>query len=246
MKVKFLALIMCGALSACGGTTALGPVMGVNGQPTSAVQVMEGTALPSPSGVDAATGNRPYRIGAFDTLVIDVFGIETLSQREVRVDGSGRVSFPIAGNVDAAGKTTVELAQEIEARLREGHVRNPQVTVNLREPISQLVTVDGEVRTPGLYPVIGQMTLMRAVARAQGLNELARQDDVVVFRTVGGQRYAALYDLRAIRRGTYDDPEIYANDIVIVGNNHARQIFRDLLQVVPALSTPLIITLGRN
>lgn len=246
MSARFLALILCCALSACGGAPRLGPVAGPDGQPSSGVRVMEGTSLPAPSAIDATSINRPYLVGAFDILVIDVFGIEALSQREVRVDGSGRVSFPIAGTVDAAGRTTTELASEIEARLRTAHIRDPQVTVNLKEPVSQLVTVDGEVRTPGLYPVLGQMTLMRAVARAEGLGEFARQDDVVVFRTVGGQRYAALYNLRAIRRGTYDDPEIYANDIVIVGNDHARRLFRDLLQVVPVLSTPLIIALERN
>lgn len=246
MSARFPALIMCLVLAACGGAPRLGPVAGPDGQPTSGVTVMQGTTLPEPGTGDTPAANRPYLIGAFDILIIDVFGIETLAQREVRVDGSGIVSFPIAGAIEASGKTTTELAAAIEARLRAAYVRDPQVTVNLKEPISQVVTVDGEVRTPGLYPVLGDMTLMRAVARAQGLNEFARQDDVVVFRTVANQRYAALYNLRAIRRGVYEDPRIYANDIVIVGNDHARRLFRDFLQIVPVLSTPLIIALERQ
>jgi polysaccharide export outer membrane protein len=63
---------------------------------------------------------------------------------------------------------------------------------------------------------------------------------------VNGQQLAALYNLQAIRRGVYDDPEVYANDVVVVGDSAARRLFRDALQVVPLLSTPLIIALQRN
>ena len=75
------------------------------------------------------------------------------------------------------------------------------MTVNLKETVSQVITVDGQVTEPGLYPVVGRMTLMRAVATAKGLSEFAKLNDVVVFRTVKGQKLAALYDLHAIRRG---------------------------------------------
>ena len=128
----------------------------------------------------------------------------------------------------------------IEAGLRGRYVRNPQVTVNLKETVSQVFTVDGEVREPGLYPVIGKMTLMRAVATAKGSTEFAKLSQVVVFRKVGGQSMAALFDLKAIRNGQYDDPEIFASDVVIVGNSQARRIFRDVLQASPLITTPLI------
>jgi polysaccharide export outer membrane protein len=111
--------------------------------------------------------------------------------------------------------------------------------------VSQVVTVDGQVRQPGLYPVVGGMTLMRAVATAQGTSEFARLRDVVVFRTVGGQNMAALYNLDAIRRGLYPDPEIFANDVVIVGDSPARRIFRDVLQAAPLITTPIIALLQR-
>ncbi|MHA6317715.1 polysaccharide biosynthesis/export family protein [Altererythrobacter sp. CAU 1778] len=199
--------------------------------------------LPEPSSTDILQENRPYLIGPFDKLVIDVFGIEELSQREVQADVGGRLSFPLVGTIDASGKTPAELENEIEARLRAAYVRDPQVTVNLKETVSQVVTVDGQVGRPGLYPVVGRMTLMRAVATAQGTSEFAKLDDVVVFRTVDGQRYAALYNLKAIRRGNYADPEIFANDVVIVGDSQARRLFRDLLQVAPLLTSPLIVAL---
>jgi polysaccharide export outer membrane protein len=124
-------------------------------------------------------------------------------------------------------------------------VRDPQVTVNLQETVSQVIAVDGQVREPGLYPVIGRMTLMRAVATAKGLDEFARLDDVVVFRTVDGKKMAALYNIKAIRRGYYDDPEVYANDVVVVGDSMARRIFKDALQALPLVTTPLIYVLTR-
>ena len=128
-----------------------------------------------------------------------------------------------------------------DSRLRGRFVRNPQVTVNLVETISQTVTVDGQVNRPGIYPVVGRFTLMRAVATAAGTSEYARLDDVIVFRDVDGQTYAGLYNLGAIRRGNYEDPEIFANDIVIVGDSPQRRMFEDILAAAPLLTTPLVI-----
>ena len=96
-----------------------------------------------------------------------------------------------------------------------------------------------------MYPVVGEMTLMRAVASARGLAEFAKLDDVVVLRTVNGQRYAGLYNLAAIRRGNYPDPRVYANDTVVVGDSSARRLFKDFLQVVPLLTTPIIVAFQR-
>ena len=133
----------------------------------------------------------------------------------------------------------------LESRLRGAYVRDPQVTVNLKETVSQVITVDGQVKEPGLYPVVGRMTLMRAVATAKGAAEFAKLEDVVIFRTVKGQKLAALYNLRAIRRGAYQDPEVFANDVVVVGDSKARRLFKDLLQIIPALSTPIVVALQR-
>ncbi len=213
----------------------------------SGVKVIEGTVMPEPNKADLFEKSRPYLIGPFDKLSIDVFGIQELSNREVQTDAGGRFSFPLAGVIDASGKTPSELETEIEGRLRRSFVRNPQVTVNLKEAVSQVITVDGQVREPGLYPVIGRMTLIRAVATAKGTSEFAKLDDVVIFRTVGNEKLAALYNLKAIRNGAYPDPEVFANDVVVVGDSKGRRLFKDFLQLAPALVTPIIILLqGKN
>jgi len=182
-------------------------------------------------------------IGPLDTILVDVFNVPDLS-REMQVDASGRISMPLAGTIDARGKTAGELARAIEASLRGRYIRNPQVTVNIKSSVSQVVTVDGQVVEPGLYPVTNQMTLMRAVASAKGLAEFARQDDIVILRTVNGRHMAGLYNIGAIRSGVYDDPQIYANDVIIVGDSPQRRLFRDFVAVTPLLAAPLIAVLN--
>lgn len=233
----------CLPLALVVGGCAYGPSGGKLGA-TGAASVV--TELPQPGRDDVVRTGRPYLIGPFDQLVIDVFGIEGLSKREITADAAGRISFPIAGVIDAAGKTPAELAEEITRRLRAGYIRNPQVSVNLKETTNQKVTVDGQVKQPGVYPVEGEMTLTRAIATAKGVDEFAKLDDVVILRTVGGQRYAALYNLAAIRRGNYPDPDVYANDTVIVGDSKARRMLREILQIAPLLTTPLVIALQRS
>jgi len=168
-----------------------------------------------------------------------VFNVPELS-REMQVDASGRISMPLIGTIEASGRTAGELAETLEAALRGRYVRSPDVTVNIRNSVSQVVTIDGQVVEPGLYPVTNQMTLLRAVASAKGLTEFAREDDVVILRTVDGRKMAGLYNISAIRRGMYDDPAIYANDVVVVGNSPQRRLFRDFVSVAPLLAAPLI------
>jgi polysaccharide export outer membrane protein len=206
------------------------------------VPVIENRELPQPSTGELVPSLQSYLVGPLDKISIQVFGADALNQDQIQVDANGQIQVPLAGQLDAAGKTPGQLSRDIEARLRP-YIKNPQVAVNLLETNSQVITVDGQVGKPGLYPVLGKMTLMRAVATAGGVSEFAKLNDVVVFRTVNGQRYAGLYNLAAIRAGTYDDPEVYSNDVVVVGDSKARRLFKNVLQMVPALTSPLIILL---
>jgi polysaccharide export outer membrane protein len=205
--------------------------------------VKDNAGLPAPDRKDLTAADRPSLIGPLDTIEVDVFGIPDLG-REAQVDASGRVSIPLAGTVDARGKTSEELARSIEAALRAHYVRNPQVTVNIKSSVSQVVTVDGQVVEPGLYPVTNQMTLMRSIASAKGFSEFAKSNEVVILRTVDGRKMAGLYDVEAIRRGTYDDPPIYANDVIVVGDSPQRRLFRDFVALSPIIAAPLIAILN--
>lgn len=202
------------------------------------VQVVGATELPPPSRDDPSA--QLYRIGELDRLVVDVQGFTELTDREFQVDAAGRLSIPIAGSMTVAGATPDEAERRIADALRVAHVRNPRVSVNIKESLSRFVTVDGQVTQPGNVPVVNQMTLMRAIAAAKGASEFAKLDDVVVFRKVDGQQMAALYNLGAIRRGNYGDPVLYPLDIVVVGNSPARRLFRDIISTAPLLSAPII------
>jgi polysaccharide biosynthesis/export protein len=204
--------------------------------------VQDSAALPAPTRGDLTAADRPALIGPLDTIQVEVFNVPELS-RDVQIDASGRIAMPLIGTLDARGRTAEELSREIEAALRGRYIRDPQVTVNIKSSVSQVVTIDGQVVEPGLYPVTNQMTLLRAIASAKGMTEFARQDDVVVLRTVDGHKMAGLYNIGAIRRGAYDDPAIYANDVIVVGDSPQRRLFRDFVSLAPLLAAPLIAVL---
>lgn len=234
----FLALlVVAGILTSCAGAPKLGGAADL--------QVIDATKLPPPDLEDLVEIDRPYVVGPFDKLVIDVFGMEELSGRKIQVDAAGRISFPLVGIVTAAGKTPAEIERSLTEGLAASYVRNPQVTVNLEETISKVVTVEGQVKKPGLYPVVGRMTLLRAIALSGGTDEFSKLNEVIIFRTVKGQQLAALYNLKAIRVGAYEDPEVYPNDVVVVGESRARRMFKDILQIMPLFTTPIIVAADR-
>ena len=233
---------MAVALAALALTACAGKPLPLGGG--TAVQVIDATGLPAPLADGDDLTQPKYRIGAFDELAIDVYGVEAL-ERKVQVDGSGDILFPLAGRISAKGLTPFELSEVIAQRLRGKYIRDPQVSVNLIETVSQVVTVDGQVKEPGLYPVMGSMTLMQAVARAKGTTEFAKLEDVVIFRTVDEQRYVALYNLAMIRRGSYEDPRIFPGDIVVVGDTPNRRLLRDIIAVGSLIATPIIALIQR-
>ena len=237
VSVTCLAVMLAGCNYGGGGGR-----VGETGQ----VQVVASDVLPTPTQSETIAQARPYLIGPQDVLIVDVFGIEALTNREIMVDASGRISIPLAGAVVAAGNTPEQLAALITTKLRENYMRDPLVSVNVKDAVSQFVTVDGQVLEPGNYPVLGDMTLMSAVASAKGLGEFAAQDDVVVLRTVSGQRYAGVYNIAAIRRGNYPDPPVYANDVVIVGDSATLRRMKDFITILPAITSPLIYILDGN
>ncbi len=99
----------------------------------------------------------------------------------------------------------------------------------------------GQVDKPGDYPIDENMTLLRAVNTAGGLGEYAKLEETLVFREVGGQRYIGVYNLEAIQQGNYPDPQLYANDVVMVGDSASKRRLETILQFVPVLSTAVIL-----
>jgi polysaccharide export outer membrane protein len=209
------------------------------------LNMVPASEFPSPTLEDLSASDRPYRVGPFDKLTIDVFGSEELSQKEVQVDASGRITFPLIGTIEVAGKTPGEVGEAMQDRFRGRYIRNPQVTVNLKEIVSQTVTIGGEVKKPGVYPIVGKMTLMTAIASAEGWTDVSDRKEVVVFRTVKTKDYAAVYNVKSIQNGRYADPEVFANDVVMVGDSQSRKIWKDFLVASPLIA-PVILLLGQR
>jgi polysaccharide export outer membrane protein len=193
-------------------------------------------SLPAPDTNISAIDFSNYRIGPLDTIAVDVFGAPELS-RTGAVDAAGNFSMPLVGTILAGGNTPGDLSGKIAASLRGRYLKNPQVSVNVKEARAQTVTVDGAVHNPGVYPVVGRMTLQQAIATARGAGDIADLNKVVVFRTVNDKKMAALFSLKDIRSGRYADPQIYGNDIVIVGENAARRFLKDFTSAFPTVGS---------
>jgi polysaccharide biosynthesis/export protein len=174
------------------------------------------------------------RLSPLDKIRVTVFQVADLSG-EFQVDAAGNIQFPLIGTVSAQGKTPIELQAEITRQLSARYLNQPDVQVAVIEQSEQTITVDGAVREPGVRPIRGATTLMRAVALAKGTTEDANPARVLVFRTINGERMAAAFDLQSIRRAESEDPPIYGNDIVIVDGSNSRRLWRDIMQSLPVL-----------
>ena len=176
------------------------------------------------------------RIGAMDVLDISVFGAPDLDN-EYQVDFEGILKLPLIGAFDVRGLTVSDLSTRIETMLEEQNfLQDPNVTVRILDTNEQLITVEGSVQKPGMYPVEGQLTLLQAIALSGGPSESANPKKVIVFRQINGERNAAGFDLTKIRKGEDKDPLVYGNDIIVMDGSEARLAYRDFLRSVPLLA----------
>lgn len=126
----------------------------------------------------------PYRLASGDRLRIIVFGQDSLTNTYA-VDGTGRISLPLVGMVDAYGLTTAELERRIEQRLRAGYLREPRVAAEVEAYRPFFIL--GEVTTAGQYPYINGMTVQNALAVSGGFGPRAQRGWVDLTRIVNGE-----------------------------------------------------------
>ena len=177
-----------------------------------------------------------YRIAPMDTLAVRIFGMTDLTG-DYQVDLRGNVSLPLIGDVAALNLTPAELDELLTRRYGEKYLENPDISVGIKASAGRNVTVDGAVNKGGMFPVVGPMTLMQAVALAGGVDEeTANPRRVAIFRTIEGQRQAAAFDLVSIRRGEMEDPKVYSGDIVIVDGSSIKETQKQLFRAFPLLT----------
>lgn len=228
INAALVAYIGCFALAGCTGEGAL-PDASVSlaqsaGSDPDLVLVSD---LPPPSkGSDAQGGI--VTIGDF--LDVNVYGMDRLS-RTVQVDSAGNISLPLVNAVRASNRTVPELEQAITAAYGR-YLRSPSVTLLLKDSPARRVIVDGQVSRPGVYPVNERTNLSQVIAEAGGLNNVADQSKVFVYRNVDGKQYVANYSVADIRANTRPAPRIYGRDTVVVFSSSARVAWQNVKEAL--------------
>jgi polysaccharide export outer membrane protein len=125
-------------------------------------------------------GGSDYKIGRQDLLELKVFDLKELDQT-VRVADDGSITLPLLGRLDVAGLTKGQLEDLIARLLEEKFVRNPQVTIFVKEYQSKKVAVSGAVKKPDTYEMLGEKTLLEMISLAGGLDrDLGKE--IIIFR----------------------------------------------------------------
>jgi polysaccharide export outer membrane protein len=198
------------------------------------IQLTDLTALPSPSVFEQAT------LQPFDQLEIRIVGAENFDGSYM-VDENGRLYFPYVGSIQAAGLSPGQVRESIVSGLEGKFIVNPQVVVELAEGLRPSISVGGEVKKPGSFDARTSQSLMRAINNAGGLEEFAKSDDVLLFRTVEGQRYIGVFNMAAIKRGNYPDPRVFAGDVVMVGDSPSKRLIQTVIEGLGVLATLAIL-----
>jgi polysaccharide biosynthesis/export protein len=153
-------------------------------QPVSLAAPLVAVQVGGPYAPAIAPHDMPYLLDSGDRLRVQVFGQEGLTNSYI-VDSAGYIAMPLIGTVPARGLTTPELGRQIAARLRNGFIRQPSVSVEVE--VYRPFFILGEVNAPGQYPFVPNMTVEAAVAIAGGFAPRANKRDIRLSRNFSGE-----------------------------------------------------------
>ena len=174
-------------------------------------------AILTPNPNLSAQSKGTYIIGGGDVLDITTWKEPDFSREEILVKIDGNISFPLLGEIQAEGRTTLQLQEEIEGRLGD-YVANPTVTVSVRSTGSKMFYILGEVANTGEYPLVKNLTVLQAFALAGGFTEWASKKEIILLRNVNGKEEALTINYKNILKGSdySQNVKIQANDTIIV------------------------------
>ncbi len=196
--------------------------------------------LPPLDSVRIGSPTTEYRVQPGDVLRIK-FAYHPEHDIRLPVRPDGKITLDIAGEIDAAGMTTDDLASVIKARSSH-RLRDPEVTVIVAQLGEQKVYVGGEVRIPGFVPFRPGMTPMQAILDRGGPTDTARLDSVLYIRpAVQGDYQAMRLDLtEVVDHGVAEPVTLAANDVIYVprswvgdAGNFVQLYIRNLLPIQP-------------
>lgn len=157
-----------------------------------------------------------YVIGPEDVLEISVWKEEAL-KKDVLVRPDGEISFPLAGDVKAAGRTVAEVREELEKRLAK-YIPDPVVSVLVNRVASNKIYVIGRVAKPGDFAAGRFIDVLQALAMAGGLTPFADEKGIKVIRRENGRDVVYSFDFRAVSRGEQlgQNIRLQGGDVVVV------------------------------
>jgi len=157
-----------------------------------------------------------YRIGPEDVLEISVWKEDGL-RREVLVRPDGGLSFPLVGEIDAAGKTAAQIREELAARLGK-YIPDPVVSVSVLKIASNKIYVIGKVNKPGEFVTGRYVDVLQALSMAGGLTPYAAEDSIKIMRKEDGRDLVLPFEYGAVRRGgkLEQNVTLKAGDVVVV------------------------------
>ena len=181
---------------------------------------------------------RAYRIGPGDLLELRVFEVEGLSQT-VRVEEDGTITLPLLGRVMVKGLTQEEVVQKLTDLLQAKYVKNPQVTIFIREYKNQQVAVIGAVERSGNYELVGRRNLLQMISMAGGLTEMAGNEVFILREGPDGQTSTLTIDLKdlLVNGNQTLNVAIEPNDVINVAVDREIRVF-----VMGRVNTPGPIT----
>jgi polysaccharide biosynthesis/export protein len=174
------------------------------------------TAAPSEQGPQAPHVDPDYKIGPQDVLQIDVWKEPEIT-RSVPVRPDGKITLPLLNDVQAAGRTPMELSGIISEGLKK-YINNPQVTVSVSAINSRRVYVTGEVTKPGAYPLLPGMTVLQALTSAGGFTQFANIKATYVLRMQEGKQTKFPFNYKAVLSGKRpeDNIQLQPGDTIVV------------------------------
>jgi polysaccharide export outer membrane protein len=155
------------------------------------------------------------RVGIDDVFEVRVYGEPDLSG-QYRIATDGTIDYPLAGRVRVIGLRTGEIQQLLVAKLKDGFLKAPQVTVTVKERNSQKITVFGQVSKPGQVAYYPNMTIVDAIANAGGFTGIAAKNSVNLRREVSGKIETHVFPVADIAEGRSQNVMVLPGDVLVV------------------------------
>jgi len=157
-----------------------------------------------------------YKLHAGDKIEVSVWK-EVDLQRKVTVRPDGRFTFPLTGDVQAAGRSADEIRTDIETRLKR-YIPEPVVTVTVEEVLGNRVYVIGQVVRPGMFVMNPQLDVLQALSMAGGTTPFAKLDNIIVLRSTGTAQRTLPFRYNQVVEGKNleQNTRLESGDVVVV------------------------------